>query len=139
MAVVKEEADGAASGGEILLQKRKGTGFADGTWDFAASGHVEEGETMRQAAVRELMEETGLQAEPEFMGLIHSMGLDKNPRYLGVFKVTDYEGEPRVNEPEKCEEMKWFKLDDLPGEMFGNRKLALLNFDKKGFYLEYGW
>lgn len=34
--------------GEILLQQRTNTGYLDGYWDFAASGHVEYGESVHQ-------------------------------------------------------------------------------------------
>ena len=37
---------------EILLQKRRNTGYADGMWDCGAAGHVEAGETMRAAMAR---------------------------------------------------------------------------------------
>ena len=31
---------------QILLQRRQNTGFGDGMWDFACSGHVEDGESL---------------------------------------------------------------------------------------------
>lgn len=38
-----------ANGREVLLHLRQNTGYMDGCWDFAGSGHVDENETARQA------------------------------------------------------------------------------------------
>ena len=59
---------------EILLQKRQNTGFADGMYDFAASGHVEDNESMSEAMIREAKEELNIIINPrdlEFITLIH--------------------------------------------------------------------
>ena len=125
---------------KVLLQKRKGTGFADGLWDFSASGHVEEGESMKKTVAREVKEELGVEvSEIKFVGLMHNLGEDGIPRYLGVFKVISYSGEPKICEPEKCSELKWFDLNNLPEDMIKTRKLALENIGDSGFYLEDGW
>ena len=34
-----------ANGREVLLHLRQNTGYMDGCWDFAGSGHVDENET----------------------------------------------------------------------------------------------
>ena len=41
-----------ANGQEVLLHLRQNTGYMDGCWDFAGSGHVDENETARQAVTR---------------------------------------------------------------------------------------
>lgn len=38
---------------EILLQKRCNTGYMDGKYDCACSGHLEKGESLSMATVRE--------------------------------------------------------------------------------------
>ena len=50
-------------GGQVLLQLRQHTGFMDGHWACAAAGHVEAGESVLAAAVREAAEETGVLLE----------------------------------------------------------------------------
>jgi len=52
--------------GRIYLQKRSfGKLDHPGKWDSSASGHVESGESYREAAGRELEEEIGVKASPE--------------------------------------------------------------------------
>ena len=51
-------------GQEVLLHLRQNTGYMDGHWDFAGSGHVDENETARQAVARECQEELGITVEP---------------------------------------------------------------------------
>ena len=43
---------------EILMMKRCNTGYMDGMYGFI-SGHVEEGESLKQAIARETLEEAG--------------------------------------------------------------------------------
>ena len=41
---------------QVLLQKRCNTGYMDGKYDMACSGHLEEGETLAMSVVREARE-----------------------------------------------------------------------------------
>lgn len=45
---------------EVLLQKRINTGYMDGKYDAACSGHVEKGESVSMAVVREAKEEINI-------------------------------------------------------------------------------
>ena len=125
---------------QILLQQRKSTGFADGQWEFSAAGHVKEGETMREAALRELQEELDVVTDSaKFAGLIHSFGEDGITRYLGVFIVDKYSGEPHVNESDKSSGVKWFDLNNLPKNLIPSRITAINLIESDDFYQEYGW
>lgn len=70
---------------QVLLLRRKNTGYMDGMWDFAGSGHVEEIETAMQAAARECKEELGItvkQSDIRFAHLSHRVGLNGARTYL---------------------------------------------------------
>lgn len=122
---------------QILLQKRKNTGYMDGYYDFGVSGHVENRETMKMALIREAKEEIGIKIDTkdvEFVTMIHD--IRKNIYFNGYFKVTKWEGEPRINELDKIEEIKWFDLENLPNNIIENRKEGIKNYKKKIYYSE---
>ncbi len=100
---------------EILLLRRANTGYRNGQYDMPA-GHLEEGETLRQATLRELKEETGLIASEdhlEFIELLHRFCGDRV--YLDVFfRVNQWKGEATIMETSKCDHLAWFPLAALP-------------------------
>lgn len=102
------------NGEEILLQRRYNTGFMDGMYDMASSGHVEKGETLTQAVVRESREEIGIELDEydlELLVLLHPYYDD----YLNVFfKTKKYTGTPQIMEKNKCDDLRWFNINDLP-------------------------
>jgi len=105
--------------GEILLGLRKSP-YGEGTWSFPG-GHLEFGETMAQAAIRETKEETGLEvSELELVSLADEMGsLDKGKHYVNVgFLANSVSGEPTITEPEKWEKWEWCNLNNLPKPIF---------------------
>ncbi len=56
------------SSGELLLQKRsRNKDVAPGKWDTSAGGHMSPGESLEQAAMREMHEELGIQTPLEFL------------------------------------------------------------------------
>lgn len=73
---------------------------------------------MEDAARRELMEETGLQAQTfRFVNLVNDKSIGRH--YLEVgFIAEGFRGEPVVKEPSRNEEWKWFDFDSLPQELF---------------------
>ena len=125
------------------MHRRQNTGFADGLWDFSCSGKVEAGETMTRAAVREVKEELDISVEADklqFALLVHKCDRTYNLIYYNAYFVCkEFDGEPRVAEPEKCSEIKWFDLKSLPEDLIDDRRCALNAYKSGGRYLEYGW
>ncbi|MCM0599304.1 NUDIX hydrolase [Periweissella fabalis] len=130
-------------GTQILLQKRQNTGYQDGAYDLAATGHVEAGETLPQALCRELNEELGITVLPgqlEFATMIHKHDRDTDKVYFnGYFKVLSYDGIPQVMEPHKNAGLSWWPISQLPATLIGDRKLALEQYAKGIPYSELGW
>jgi len=125
---------------QILLHRRKNTGYQDGKWDIAASGHVDEGETAKMAVVRECAEELGIDVKIKdlsFVHLSHRVSNTGGRTYYDIyFVVNTYHGIPKVIEPDKCSELRWFKIDDLPNEIIDIRKIALDNYKNDIQYSE---
>ncbi len=101
--------------GEVLLQERANTGYLDGYYDLSCSGHVDEGESIREAAIRELKEEIGVTAEQDDLQLIHINQNFLNNTYTNfTFILTRWQGEPKICEPEKCSDLTFFAPDSFP-------------------------
>ena len=99
---------------EILLQLRQNTGYMDDHWEFAAGGHVEEGETFDEAMIREAKEEIGITVKAEdlvFLAVNHHYQADHVQLF---FSTNSYEGEPTVCEPQECGGLLWVNIDNLP-------------------------
>lgn len=128
---------------KVLLQRRKNTGFGDGLWDLSCSGHVEHGESMSQAIVREAEEELGIIIDVrslEFFVLVHKRESKIDLTYYNAYFVChDFIGEPHICESDKCSELKWFDLNHLPQDILDDRKLAVDSFKNGVHYIEYGW
>jgi len=97
-------------GDRLLLQRRAEASdrFA-GLWN-AVGGHVEPGEDVRRAALREIREETGLEpASLELRAVIHETGLLGRTHLLFVFR-----GEVAEHVDESGADLTWFDLHALP-------------------------
>ena len=114
--VVFPRGEGAAV--EVLLQLRQGTGYMDGFWATAAAGHVEEGESVFAAAAREAREELGVKevrlAPLCAMHRVQPGGDAVDQRVDYFFSAGSWVGEPTIVEPDKCADLRWFRLDALP-------------------------
>lgn len=125
---------------QILLHRRQNTGYQDGKWDLAGSGHVEKSETASMAVSRECREELGIDVQGkdiEFAHLSHRVGNGNGRTYYDIyFIVHKYGGTPAIMEPEKCSELKWFDLDSLPDEMIDIRRIDLNHYRNHCSYSE---
>ncbi len=105
------------SGTEVLLQLRRNTGYMDDHWAAAAAGHVEQGETAYDAARREALEEIAVtDLDLSFVTAMQRTrgGEPIDERIDFFFTARSWSGEPRIVEPEKCAELRWCALTDLP-------------------------
>ncbi|WP_462417985.1 dihydrofolate reductase [Kytococcus sp. Marseille-QA3725] len=127
-----------ASGPEVLLQLRRGTGYMDGWWACGAAGHVEAGESMLQTAAREAREELGIEiAEEELQPLtsLHRHIAISSPleERLDFFVLArDWSGEPRLMEADKAVDLRWWPLADLPERTVPHEAQALGLLDGSG-------
>ena len=103
---------------ELFLLQRANTGWQDGTY-CTPSGHVEYMESPRQAAIRELKEEAGIDAiadDLEFAHIVFNKSNDDTDteRTNVFFRLRTYIGEPYLAEPHKASDAGWFAPDALP-------------------------
>ncbi|MBM7791101.1 NUDIX hydrolase [Tenggerimyces flavus] len=106
-------------GEEVLLSLRGGTGWRDGYWSLPA-GHIEAGESAMAACLREAVEEIGIVVRPDDLVplcTVHRTGGSGKPvdeRVDFFFAAEVWAGEPTNLEPDKCAELGWYGLKDLP-------------------------
>lgn len=124
----------------VLLLKRSNTGYMDGYYGLP-SGHLDGNETAREGGAREIKEEIGIVVEPSDLKVVHVMHRKaENDERIDFFITTDkYQGEIMNCEPNKCEELKWFNLDNLPENIIPYIKEAINNYKVGDFYSELGW
>jgi len=89
---------------------------------------LEEGETVEEAASRELTEETGLRVPwtkfRKFAYTDDHFGGDTG-RYITLYLTVRLDEHhrsqpffPKVMEPDKCERWEWLRPENIPGELF---------------------
>lgn len=127
----------------LLMGKRKGS-HGSGTWSFPG-GHLDYGETAKQAALRELKEETGI-IESQLAWLnkgtyVETVFEQEKKHYItlifsGLIKTTAEPINVELKEPEKCDEWRWVPHNQrtlssrlLPAPLF----LPISNLIDKGF------
>ena len=126
-------------GDEVLLSRRLNTGYRDGEYSVPA-GHLDGGETVIAAALREAQEEVGLQLVAEeilFCGVMHRIEDDERVDFF--VRVRSWHGEPFNNEPEKCDDLRWVRFDSLPSNTAPYVRQALQNFESGQVFDEFGW
>ncbi|XP_062610008.1 oxidized purine nucleoside triphosphate hydrolase-like [Saccostrea cucullata] len=96
---------------QVLLGMKK-RGFGKGRWN-GFGGKVEKGETILEAAKRELFEESSLKSDSLTKIGIIDFEFVGDPQILEVhiFTSTEFEGEP-TESPEM--RPKWFNVEDIP-------------------------
>ncbi len=94
----------------------------DGWWSVPA-GHVDGDEDIFTAMQREITEEIGVsisapvnsQSLPQPDHIMHRRQTDEDHERIDFFYMfEEWNGEISNCEPEKCSELQWFSLEDLP-------------------------
>lgn len=116
-------------GDEILLTRRQNTGWHDG-WYGMPAGKVEVDELPVAGLMREAREEIGVDLDPEDISFAHAMyrehdGHDAWADYIFLVQDDAAKYTPTNAEPEKCDDLRWFPVDQLPINMIPNNRQAV--------------
>ena len=98
---------------EVLLALRKNTGSHDGEYELPG-GHVESGEDLMQAMIREAKEELNIDICRNDLKIIYILHNYRSDRINFILTAEKYQGTLSIGEPDKCERIEWFALDKLP-------------------------
>lgn len=114
--------DASSGEPEVLLQLRgPGTTYMAGHWACGAAGHIEHGESAASAIAREAVEELGITVDPA--GLVPLCAVQRTTpgcaepveQRVDFFLVARaWSGEPTIQEPGKCSELRWCRGSELP-------------------------
>ena len=127
-------------GDEILLVRRCNTGFADGQLSVVA-GHVEPGESVTQAAIREPGEEVGLTLSDRLrvVGVMHRRSDDERVDFFLAYRLDAGDTEPANREPEKCSKLLWADPAHLPDDTIPYVRAGIEGFRRGVWFQEFGW
>jgi 8-oxo-dGTP diphosphatase len=97
-----------------LLMTLRTSAHEPGTW-CPPGGHLEMGESFLECCKKEVKEEVGLDIEDvELLGVVNNI-FSPDKHYVNIdFVAKGVSGAPIIGEPDKCAEVGWYSLDDLP-------------------------
>jgi 8-oxo-dGTP diphosphatase len=101
-------------------------------------GKLRFGESFEEGARREVLEETGIVA-----GALRVIALNNDAIETAHFVTVgllceEFDGDPRVMEPDEITEWRWFPLDSLPSPLYFPSEKVLKNFSAGAFYIPQG-
>ena len=128
-------------GNDVLLSRRAKTGYQDGKYSVVA-GHLDGGELATEGMVREADEEAGIIVDPKNLKLVHT-GHRLNRSQPGQERIelfcetTEWRGEITNAEPNKCDDLSWYPIDNLPSNTLPFVRLVLTDITHGVNYSEY--
>lgn len=125
--------------GKILLLRRFNTGYEDGNYSVVA-GHLDGNEDVKSAMIREAVEEAGIEIKPNNIHIVGVMHRKSEDERIDFFLTADSWSNEIVNmEPEKCDDLSWFEVGNLPVNTIPYIKRAIENYISGVHFDIYGW
>jgi len=124
---------------QILIARRFNTGYRDGEYSVPA-GHLNGDETVIAAGMREAKEEIGVDIEASGMAFSSVMHRIEGDERVDFFvQVHKWSGEIVNAEPDKCDDLRWVGLDELPENTILYVRRAISNHLNGVTFDEFGW
>ena len=123
----------------VLRRRRYNTGWEDGKYSVPA-GHIDAGEAVIEASIREVLEEVGVNLNPSDLEVVHVMHRKAEDERIDFFLVVkNWIGEITNKEPHKCDDLSWHPLRSLPSNVIPYVRQGLANYQDGILYSEFGW
>jgi len=100
---------------KVFFLRRANTGWADGMLTIPA-GHVDKGDFVREAAVKETKEEALVDVQIEDLEFVH-VDYIRDEYVNFYFKARKWAGEPSLGEPHLASEAIWIDKNNLPDDV----------------------
>ena len=122
---------------QVLLMKRANTGYEDGNYGFPG-GHIEKGEHIFSAIIREAKEELGITLKKEDLTIFKVLQRKTADNFYIDFLITcdKWEGTLVNQESEKCDEIVWKDMHALPENVIPFMKNI---FKNNSIFCSFGW
>ena len=121
--------------GQVLIGKREGS---HAPYFSIPGGYLEPGESFETAAIREVMEETGLEiVNPVVMGVSNNLETwrTEGVHVVSVFLLSkEFSGTLTLMEPDKCSGWQWCDPSRLPEPHFEASRQAIACYLEGKFY-----
>ena len=124
----------------LLFFRNDGFFNYDGGWWVLPAGHIEQGETARDAAIREAKEELDIDIMPNDIKCVHVISnlANRTESFEFFFEVTRYTGKIRNCEGDKCVEMQYFAYPEIEKlkNIISSTRIALSGLARGEMYSE---
>ena len=136
---------------KILVQKRKGFKLWPGYYALPA-GHIDEGENQYDALIREAKEELGITINLKDIincyvvlrrNYFEIDGKRLEPYIDYYFEINKFEGISKIMEEDKCDELIWVNINNLPkpfinyeGDFLEDRSITTYDCKTDGAYVK---
>jgi 8-oxo-dGTP diphosphatase len=126
--------------GKTLLSRRFNTGWMDGKYSLIA-GHLDGNEAVFESMIREAGEEAEIKVTKQDLipiRVLHRKSDDQE--YIDFFFLAEkWEGTPSIQEPGKCDDMRWFPVNQLPENTLPYIKDIIETYKDNIPFIESGW
>ena len=121
--------------GEVLLMKRSKNSKNQALWWSQPGGAIDFNEKAIVATRREIKEELGIDIEiwGEVSHIDHILKKEGQHWMAIPFLARIKKGIPKIMEPHKCDEIKWFSLKDLPKKLTQTTKETINDYLAKRY------
>lgn len=122
--------------GKILIGKRKDTAsHGPGEYSFPG-GHIEHGESFKEAILRETLEEAGIEINNiKFISVANVDAYNGYQTILTSFVADWQSGEPTDYPHENIGEWQWYDMDKLPEPLFVPTQITIDSYKMgKNYY-----
>ncbi|QCB62668.1 NUDIX domain-containing protein [Wolbachia endosymbiont of Drosophila mauritiana] len=123
----------------VLLSLRHNTELSGNCWGLIA-GHLEPEESVTSAMIREAKEELEIDIKKSDLNFTSIIHYPHKPDYIDFFfKCCKWHNEIKNMEPNKCRELRFFNISNLPGNIVQYMKQGIECFESGIILSEIGW
>ena len=119
---------------KVFFLRKANTGWADGLLT-TPTGHVDQGDQVRESAIQEAKEEACVDVQIEDLEFVHVDYL--RDEYTNCyFKAKKWSIEPRLGEPHLSSETDWINKDEIPEDVTPQLQRLFKQINEDSYFSE---